>query len=115
MNANIKAILNNTNDKNLLGTLNELLITGNLCRLGFAAYVLNNKDENFDVSFSFKDKNFKCECKLDMRAETTNNFYFEVFNYTYNRPTGLFNKDMQTFYTHTYFKNGVCYFLFGKR
>lgn len=115
MNANIKAIFNDAEDKNLKGALNELLVCGNLCKLGFAARVLNNKNEAYDIAFSYKDRNYKCECKLDLLSETTGNFYFEVYNYTYSRPTGIINEDMQTFYTHTFFSDGKCFFLFGKR
>ena len=55
------------------------------------------------------------ECKLDRLSERTGNFYFEYWNYTYNRPTGINAEDRHTLYCHTFKKGGEWCFIINTR
>lgn len=50
-----------------------------------------------------------------MLVDKTGNFYFEYWNYTYSRPTGINNNDLNTLYSHTYIENEQYYHLLSKR
>jgi hypothetical protein len=97
------------------GYLNELLICGNLEKLGLKCYVLHNNNPNYDIVFTYKDKTYYLECKLDVKSLYSPNFYFEVWNYTYNVPTGIINKDMDSLFSYTFLRDNNIYCLFGKR
>jgi hypothetical protein len=55
------------------------------------------------------------ECKFDNGVSETNNFYFEIFDIKNNCLTGVYNKNMEIYYSHTYKENGVYKMLFAKR
>lgn len=103
---------NNTKDK---GTVNELLIAGNLIRYKFKVNVNEDNNPNYDLTINKGNKTSYVECKLDNRSHITGNFYFELWSCTFNRYTGVLNNDMNTVYSHTYCINGEYYALIGKR
>lgn len=105
----------NTDNKNLKGLANELLISGNLHNKGANTLVLNDCNPNFDIKINKGNKTNYIECKLDTKAEKTNNLYFEFWNYTYNRPTGINNKDLNTLYCHTFKYGGKWVYILNKR
>lgn len=97
------------------GTGNELLIAGNMYKYGFNVQVLADNSPNYDIKISKGNKTNYIECKLDMLVDKTGNFYFEYWNYTYNRPTGINSNDLNTLYSHTYKVDGQYYHLISKR
>lgn len=111
----INSVLTMNRNKNYKGLLNELLISGNLHNAGYITQVLNDFNPNYDIKAINGDKLYYVECKLDGLVEYTNNFYFEYWNYTYNRPTGINNNDLETIYSHTYKTGDKYYYLIGKR
>lgn len=114
----VKYTLNDiSNNKNKKGTINELLISGNLAKKGYNTIVLNDKCKDYDIFVEKDNKSNYIECKLDNTAHIYDNFYFEYWNYTYNRPTGINNSNLDTLYTHTYYnkEERKYYFLAGKR
>jgi hypothetical protein len=104
-------ILIKENNKNKKGLSNELLINGNLKLKGHNGHVLNDHNPNYDI---IADK-FEIECKLDTLSDKTNNFYFEVYNYTYNRKCGICNDNMKTIYCHTFKLNGIWKYIINYR
>lgn len=111
----INEVLTKHSNKKYRGLSNELLIAGNLHKAGYATKVLNDFNPNYDIEATKGDKKYYIECKLDALVEHTNNFYFEYWNYTYNRPTGINNSDLNTFYSHTYKADGKYYHLIATR
>lgn len=114
----IKYSLNDFADnKKKAGTINELLIAGTLSKLGYDINVPDDNNRDYDIIVSKDGKHNYLECKLDNTAHIYSNFYFEYWNYTFNRPTGINNTNLNTLYAHTYFNNDDkrYYFLSGKR
>lgn len=111
----ITKVLTRNSNKNYKGLSNELLISGNLHKAGYTTKVLNDFNPSYDIKATKADKQYYIECKLDALVEHTNNFYFEYWNYTYNRPTGINNNDLETIYSHTYKIDGRYYHLIAKR
>ena len=105
------------NPKKKVGTVNELLIAGNLYKKGYNAVVQNDNNKDYDILIDKDRKHNIIECKLDNEVHRYDNFFFEYWNYTYNRPTGINNSNLDTLYTHTYYNNKErkYYFLAGKR
>lgn len=114
----LNRILNNNNiSKNQIGTLNELLIAGNMYNRGYKVNVTNDRNPYYDIIISKDDKVQYLECKFDKQANRYGNFYFEYWNYTYSRKTGINSDDLNTLYSHTYYnvKEQEYYHLIGKR
>lgn len=102
-------------DKFKRGLSNELAISGNLFLKGIQTKVLNDNNPSYDIEI-FKDGSTNyIECKLDALADKTKNFYFEVYNYTYNRPCGICNDDLKTLYCHTYKIDGNWHYIINYR
>lgn len=100
-----------------VGQTNELLICGNLHKqLGLNAKVLHNYNYNYDIEIDNTDntKEF-LECKFDNNVSHTNNFYFEIYDMKNQCLTGVYNKDMEIYYSHTFKENGVYKMLYAKR
>lgn len=113
----IKGFNNETYTKNQKGTLNECLIADKLLDSKYKVRVLMNDNPNYDLIISKDGKTNEIECKLDNTAHLTGNFYFEYWNYTHNRKTGINNDNLNTLYTHTYYNSDAkyYYFIYGKR
>lgn len=109
----IEKVFKNQKNKNLLGTANELLISGNLANKGYQTKVLNDRNPNYDISITKDNQTNYIECKLDLYP--SNNFYFEYWNFTYNRPTGINNENKETLYSHTFKRNGKYFAIIAKR
>lgn len=109
----IDRIFNIQKNKNLLGTANELLISGNLNYIGYTTKVLNDRNPNYDIHIAKDSKYNYIECKLDIYP--SDNFYFEYWNFTYNRPTGINNDNLNILYSHTYKKDGEYFAIIAKR
>ncbi len=103
--------------KKVAGTINELLIAGKLYKKGYKVLVTNDNNRDYDIIIEKNRKRNVVECKLDNTAHIHNNFFFEYWNYTFNRPTGINNSDLNTIYAHTYYnkEKGKYYLLIGKR
>lgn len=111
----LDSILIKDKDKFKRGLSNELAISGNLSQKGIQTKVLNDKNPNYDIEICKDGSTNYIECKLDALADKTNNFYFEVFNYTYNRPCGICNTDTNTLYCHTFKLNGEWHYIINYR
>lgn len=103
------------NNKNNQGLINELLVSGNLSKFGLSCKVLNDNNPNYDIKVSKGNRYNYLECKLDLKVEATRNLYFEYWNYTNNRKTGINNDNLNTLYSHTFVYNGQFSMLIGKR
>lgn len=114
MNITLRILLHQ-NDKFAKGYINELLVLGNLSKFGFTGKVLHDNNPNFDIVICKHKKKNYIECKLDLFSRYSPNFYFEVWNYTYNRPTGIINEDMQSLFSYTYFRDNKPYLLIARR
>lgn len=112
---NVLSRILSESDKNKVGTINEGLIAGNLYKFGYEVFVCDNRDPNYDIILRKDGKENVLESKLDRDVEKYNNFYFEYWNYTYSRKTGINNDDLNTLYSHTYSENGKYYCLIAKR
>lgn len=111
----IKYIFDKADNTFNVGYYNELLISGNLIKKGLRTKCLHNYNPNYDILVG-NDKTTKgMECKLDLLSQKTNNFYFEYYNYTFNRWTGIYNEDMNSLFSYTYMDNGKFFALMGKR
>lgn len=108
---------NKANSKKVAGTINELLIAGNLFKKGYNTTVPNDNNKDYDILIDKDNKHNVIECKLDNEAHRYGNFFFEYWNYTFSRPTGINNSNLNTLYTHTYYnkEEKKYYFLAGKR
>lgn len=106
-----------SDSKKKAGTMNELLIAGNIYKKGYNTIVPNDNNRNYDILIDKDGKHNVIECKLDNIANIYDNFFFEYWNYTFNRPTGINNSNLDTLYTHTYYskEERKYYFLAGKR
>lgn len=100
-------------DKFKRGLYNELLISGNLNKKGLQTKVLNNHCPDYDIMIKKDEKQNFVECKLD--AMESDNFYFEYWNYTYNRPTGINNINLNTLYSHTFRINNEWFYIINFR
>lgn len=109
----IDRVFNYITNKNKLGTANELLISGNLTNRGYYVKVLNDRNPNYDLLIKKDGKQNFIECKLDLYP--SNNLYFEFWNFTYNRKTGIDNDNQNTLYSHTFKMNGKYYAIIAKR
>lgn len=76
---------------------------------------MNDKNPNWDIRVNKDKLSTYVECKLDTMSEKTNNLYFEYWNFTYNRPTGINNKDLSTLYSHTFKLNNEWYYIVNYR
>lgn len=99
-------ILDNTFQKDTnkfkRGLYNELAIAGNLTKKGYQTKVLDDHNPNYDIVIEKDNIKNYVECKLDCLSHKTNNLYFEVWNYTYNRHCGITNDNNNTLYCHTF-------------
>lgn len=111
----IDFILSTLPTKNQKGLFNELLISGNVHLHNIDTKVLNDHNPNYDIEISKDGKHTFIESKLDMKSEQTDNFYFEYWNYSHNRPTGINNSNLLTLYSHTFKRNGKWYFIINYR
>ena len=111
----IKHILQLTGNKNTQGLINELLVSGNLSKVGLQCRVLNDKNPNYDIEITKDNRVYYLECKLDLMAEKTGNLYFEYWNYTNSRKTGINNDNLNTLYSHTFYYKGRFVMLIAKR
>lgn len=97
-------------DKFESGHYNERLIAYNLNLSGHKVTVLNDNNPMYDLQM---DDTIFIECKLDRMQSP--NFYFEYYNYTYNRPTGIDSYDKDTYYCHTFRYNGKWCYIYNTR
>jgi hypothetical protein len=65
---------------------------------------LHNYNYNYDIEIDNTDntKGF-LECKFDNNVSHTNNFYFEIYDMKNQCLTGVYNKDMEIYYSHLRF------------
>ena len=105
------------NTKNIKGTINECLIAGNLSKYGYEVLVNNDRNPEYDILLKRNGIEYLLECKLDNQVSRFGNFFFEYWNYTYGRKTGINNNDLNTLYSHTYYckEDNKWYCLIAKR
>jgi len=114
---NTKWIFDTVRNKNRKGVINELLMCDNLLTNGYETTVLNDNNPNWDMLLTKADRKFYLESKLDNTSHITGNFYFEYWNYTFSRKTGINNDNLYTLYSHTYYdiQQDKYFYLIGTR
>ena len=65
------------NTKNIMGTINECLIAGNLSKYGYEVLVNNDRNPEYDVLLKRNGIEYLLECKLDNQVSRFGNYYFE--------------------------------------
>ncbi len=100
-------------DKLTKGEINELIICDQLAHRGYNCRWLHDNNPNWDLQIKKGNCTNYVECKLDGKA--TDNLYFEFWNYTNNRPTGINNKNLSSLYCHTFKYKGEWCFIINYR
>lgn len=103
-----------SSDKAYKGAVNELLVSGTLSEYGYTTLVKNDHDPSSDIRLSKNGQILNLECKLDTLSQNTGNFYFEEYNYTYDRYTGIGIND-DSLFSYTYKYGNEWYFMIARR
>ena len=67
----ISKLFENAINKNELGYINELLISGNLKKHNYKVKVLQDHNPNYDIRLNYNDNINYLECKLDNISDVT--------------------------------------------